>query len=500
MCDNLVEICHIQHGLSVMPMKKKRFSLLVIGTLVALASMHAQDLRFKNGRFKIAQLTDIHWEANSPQNEKNFSILYKVLQEEKPDLAIITGDVVTAQPAQQGWKDIISIFENTQIPFAVTMGNHDYEEWSEDSIYNLLAKSSLFVGEKGPKDLSGTGNYILPIKASDGTNQIKSLLYCLDSHAYPENEQWGHYDWIHLDQVNWYRNESRHFTELAGMPLPSLAFFHIALPEFRELKGKDTTFGVCNEDSGSPRINSGLFSQFLECRDVMGAFVGHDHDIDYIGQYYNVALAYGRVSGLDAYGDLERGIRMISLYEDDFRFDTWITTSKGKEPTYYYPSGITSKMEEEATYMKAKIVNPSKKGISYTYYEGRFKHTDHMKTKGQKTSEGVMPFITIEQAPAKDHFGYDFRGLIQVPATGVYNFSCYSDDGSMLYIDGQLVVDNNGSHSAERNAGRIALDKGFHDIQVLYFEDYMGEELKVFVSSKDIKEQPLPSSWLFVGE
>ena len=476
----------------------KRFFLVGFLAFASLVSMNAQNLRFKNGRFKIAQLTDIHWDAKSPKNEKNFSILYKVLNEEKPDLAIITGDVVTAQPAKQGWKDIISIFEKTQIPFAVTMGNHDYEEWSEDSIYNLLAQCPQFIGEKGPDNLSGTGNYILQVKSSDGSNEIKSLLYCLDSHAYPENEQWGHYDWIHIDQVNWYRNESQHYTKFAGRPLPSLAFFHIALPEFRELKGKDTTFGVCNENSGSPTINSGLFTQFLECKDVMGAFVGHDHDIDYIGQHYNIALAYGRVSGLDAYGDLERGIRIISLYEDDFRFDTWITTSKGKEPTYYYPSGITSKMESEAKYLKAKNVKPSQKGIAYTYYEGPFTHTDHMKTQGKKIEEGILPTISIDQAPAEDHFGYDFKGLINVPAKGIYTFACYSDDGSMLYIDGKLVVDNNGSHSAERNAGRIALEEGLHDIQVLYFEDYMGEELKVFVSSKEVKEQLIPSDWLFV--
>ena len=477
----------------------KRLFIMSFLTLAAFIGMQAQDLRFnKNHRFKIAQLTDIHWEANSPKNAKNFSILYKCLNEEKPDLVMITGDVVTAQPAKKGWEDIISIFEKTKIPFAVTMGNHDYEEWSEDSIYDLLAQCPQFIGEKGPKSLSGTGNFILPVKSSDGSNEIKSLLYCLDSHAYPQDDKWGHYDWIHLDQINWYKTESQHYTRFSGRELPSLAFFHIALPEFRAIKDKETTFGVCNESSGSPRINSGLFAQFLECRDVMGAFVGHDHDIDYIGQHYDIALGYGRVSGLDAYGDLERGIRVINLYEDERRFDSWITTSKGKEPTYYYPSGITSKMEAESEYSKALNVNPSKNGIAYTYYEGPFKHTDHLKSKGKKKGEGVLPSITIDEAPAKDHFGYDFKGLIQVPERGVYNFYCYSDDGSMLFIDGKLVVDNNGSHSAERASGRIALEKGFHDIQVLYFENYMGEELRVLVSSKEVKEQPLPASWLFV--
>ena len=477
-------------------MRKTLLSVFLV--MLAFSSSHAQDLRFKNGRFKIAQLTDIHWDAQSSNNAKNFEILCKVLNEEKPDLAIITGDVVTEQPAKKGWEDIVSIFEKTKIRFAVTMGNHDYEKWSEDSIYDFLAQCPYFIGEKGPKELSGTGNYILPVKASDGSNEIKSLLYCFDSHAYPENDQWGHYDWIHLNQINWYKNESVHYTKFAGKPLPSLAFFHIALPEIREIKGKESTFGNCREGSGAPMINSGLFSQFLVCKDVMGAFFGHDHENDYIGQHYDIALGYGRVSGLDAYGDMERGIRIISLYEDDFKFDTWITTSKGLEPVYYYPSGITSKMEEESQYMKAQKVTPSQQGISYAYYEGEFTHTDHLKSKGKMKDKGVMATISIKDAPAEDHFGYDFKGLINIPEKGVYNFSCFSDDGSLLYIDGKVVVDNNGSHSAERATGRIALDKGYHDIRLIYFEDYMGQELRVLVSSKNIKEQVLPSSWLFI--
>ena len=476
----------------------KKTLLLALFMLTTFSSSFAEDLRFRKGCLKIAQLTDIHWDANSSKNPENFENLFKVLNKEKPDVAILTGDIVTAQPAKKGWSDIVSIFEKTQIPFAVTMGNHDYEEWSEDSIFDFLAKCPLFIGEKGPKELSGTGNYVLPIKASDGSDKIKSLLYCFDSHAYPKNDQWGHYDWIHLDQINWYKNESNYYTQLAGKLLPSLAFFHIALPEMREVKDSETAFGHCNDESGAPQMNSGLFTQFLESNDVMGMFFGHDHDNDYIGQYYNIALAYGRVSGLDAYGNLDRGIRMIYLYEDEFRFDTWITTSKGKEPVYYYPSGINSKIEEESVYLKSKNMEPSRNGIHYKYYEGEFTHTDHLKTKGKMVSEGILPTITIDQANSKDHFGYDFNGMIKIPENGLYNFSCYSDDGSMLYIDGVLVVDNNGSHSAERATGRIALEKGYHDIQLLYFEDYMGQELRILVSSKTLREQPLPSDWLFV--
>ena len=456
------------------------------------------DLRYKDGHFKIAQLTDIHWDSKSSLNQQNRMILSRVLTEEKPDLAIVTGDVVTAQPARKGWEDVVDIFEQTNIPFTVTMGNHDYEEWPEDSIYALLSQCPLFVGEKGPNHLTGTGNHVLQIKASNGSNEIKSLLYLLDSNAYTHDFKLGHYDWIHQDQINWYRNESQHYTKFAGKPLPSLAFFHIALPEYELINNKKTTFGSCNEGSGAPRINSGMFSQFVECQDVMGVFVGHDHDNDYIGQHFDIALAYGRVSGLNAYGSLERGVRLISLYEDEKRFDTWITTSKGKEPVYYYPSGVTTKAEAEADYMKAVQHTPLSNGISYVYYEGSFSSTDQFLKKGKRKDSGTISNFSITHALQDDQFGFDFNGLIQIPERGIYTFGCFSDDGSQLYIDGKLVVDNNGSHSAELKKGTIALEEGFHDIQLLYFEDCMGQELKVTVSSKNVMEQPIPDEWLFV--
>ena len=48
----------------------------------------------------------------------------------------------------------------------------------------------------------------------------------------------------------------------------------------------------------------------------MGVFVGHDHDNNYVGLHKNIALGFGQVTGADAYGELERGGRVIELYEN----------------------------------------------------------------------------------------------------------------------------------------------------------------------------------------
>ena len=85
----------------------------------------------------------------------------------------------------------------------------------------------------------------------------------------------------------------------------------------------------------------------VDKKDVIGVFTGHDHQNDFIGLERKIALGYGRVSGYDAYGALKPGARIIELYEDLFKFDTWIATNEGNCDYFYYPSGLSSKDEEQ---------------------------------------------------------------------------------------------------------------------------------------------------------
>lgn len=93
---------------------------------------------------------------------------------------------------------------------------------------------------------------------------------------------------------------------------------------------------------------------------------------------------------------------------------------------------------------------------------------------------------------------YRFRGILQVPDTGSFQFKTVSDDGSKLFINGALVVDNDGSHGPQTRTGTITLAKGYHAIEVQYFNGAGAGTLGVFWSGPGlVGEVPIDHPRLF---
>jgi hypothetical protein len=67
-------------------------------------------------------------------------------------------------------------------------------------------------------------------------------------------------------------------------------------------------------------------------------------------------------------------------------------------------------------------------------------------------------------------FAIDYRGEFWVEKPGRYTWAVLSDDGSKLYIDGHLVIDNDGLHSAKGLAAFVRLKRGEHRIRLSYFQ------------------------------
>lgn len=472
--------------------------ILLLGACLACTKKPdtAGTFRFRDDHtFKIAQFTDIHWDNNSGNLASTDTTIRFVLSTEKPDLAILTGDIVTSPPAREGWLAIARIFEEEKMPWAVTLGNHDSETGiSRDEIFELISPLPFFAGSKGP-ELTGAGNYAIPLVSSDG-KRTAAVIYCIDSNSSPADRKTGHYDYIHFDQAGWYRETSDKYTaDNNGNPVPSLMFFHIPLHEFREAAANETTVGLKHEGVSGSGINSGLFASLTEKKDVMGVFAGHDHNDDYIGIYHDIALAFGQVTGTDAYGDFGRGARIIELHEGEFSFDTHIRTRSGVSFRYNYPSGLQPG-DTTAEYLPGKERGDLTQGLGYDYYEGRFSSVAEIENS-KVVKSGRLSNISLEPAAVKDSFAIVYHGWLKIPAKAVYRFYTYSDDGSVLLIDGRKIADNDGSHNGRRADGKIGLDKGFHEFRLLYFEDYMGNELDAGISGIGIRETRLPDSLLW---
>jgi predicted alpha-1,2-mannosidase len=165
----------------------------------------------------------------------------------------------------------------------------------------------------------------------------------------------------------------------------------------------------------------------------------------------------------------------------------------------FAPSSTAVYSASKAIFREAAPVRLNKNGVYFKYYEGDFSKTSEIETKGKLIKSGVCdkPELSIAQTP--DHYGFIFSGFISVPEDGVYTFSTKSDDGSVLLMDGQKVVNNDGSHAEISAIGRVALKKGFHPYELLYFESYEGEALSVsWITPGTGKEEIISPKYLFI--
>lgn len=310
--------------------------------LISSASLFAQkpELRFnEQGKFKIVQFTDTHLgtgngasEYRCLQAEKTLARISRVVKQEKPDFIVLTGDIVTGGDASATWSRILDSLASFKTPFCIVYGNHDPErKLTREEMSRPIASTpyslNVLNGEGELADLK------LEVLSSSG-DKPALLLYCMDSHDYSTIKSVKGYGWFTTDQIEWLRNSCNARTEAnGGTPVPSLAFFHICLQEYAQAwnNPKNSRKGKRAEDECPGALNTGMFAAMVESGSVMGTFVGHDHDNDYVVAEKGIALGYGRFSGDDStYNNLRPGARIIVVEEGQRCFESWILEDDGR--------------------------------------------------------------------------------------------------------------------------------------------------------------------------
>lgn len=94
-----------------------------------------------------------------------------------------------------------------------------------------------------------------------------------------------------------------------------------------------------------------------------------------------------------------------------------------------------------------------------------------------------------------EYFAVDISGTFDLSEAGSYRFRLKSDDGSQLFIDNRLVIDNDGIHDAISKRGEVELRSGRHRIRVWYFQGMKYQlALQLFVTPPEGVERLFSTS------
>ena len=310
-----------------------------------------KQLRFnENGKFRILMISDFHagsrrkgFEDGNPYSPKVREAVEALVAECNPDFVMVGGDQCIGHSPEylyNAFTDIMAPVIERGIPWAHVYGNHDREmamtTAQQQTVYEKIPHC---FSERGPADIFGVCNYVVPVYSSDG-KRIAYNMFCLDSNREISDyiQQFGIDSEDNnillpfafgsrsvqampfFQQVMWYYNTSRDMERENKGKIPALMFMHNPCIEFNlifrnpeecDMYGEKREAVCCSE------LNTGLFTACLERGDVTGIFCGHEHMNAYHGKYCGIILGYDSCVGYDmsAHDDV-RGGRVIDISED----------------------------------------------------------------------------------------------------------------------------------------------------------------------------------------
>lgn len=310
-----------------------------------------KQLRFNaDGKFRILMISDFHagsrrkgFEDGNPYSPKVKEAVEALVAETNPDFVMVGGDQCIGKSEEylyHSFCDIMHPVLSRKIPWAHVYGNHDREsEMTTAEQQTVYEKIPHCFSQRGPEDIFGVCNYVIPILSSS-SDKIAYNLFSLDSNREISDyiEQFGIREEDNnillpfafgsrsvqampfFEQVMWYYNTSREMEKQNGAKIPALMFMHNPILEFNLIfrnPEECNMYGEKREAVCCSELNSGLFTACLERGDVKGIFCGHEHMNAYHGTYCGIVLGYDSCVGYDmsAHDDV-RGGRVIDIFED----------------------------------------------------------------------------------------------------------------------------------------------------------------------------------------
>jgi len=266
--------------------------------------------------FKILQLTDLHL-GDIDNLETHFKFMDLTINETKPDLIVVTGDVYTFSSKPTSIK-VMDYFDSHKIPWTFTFGNHDEQafysiEWLTDTL-NKYGSYCYFKDIQGD-NLTGNCNFAINLNKD---NKVHTQIILMDSNRYYFGES-CEYDYIKENQIDWYKELINTTTSENGAVVPSLYFAHIPLPEINDAFEKGTIMGGEKHETPCPPLhNSGFFQVMKDLGSTKAMFYGHDHKNDFTAVYEGIVFSYG-VKSTDRvyYEESKLGGTLITVHDNN---------------------------------------------------------------------------------------------------------------------------------------------------------------------------------------
>jgi hexosaminidase len=187
-----------------------------------------------------------------------------------------------------------------------------------------------------------------------------------------------------------------------------------------------------------------------------------------------------------------------TLYHKAFTLDTTATLKMVSYGAHGRAGNAYTIRYEKQTYLIGVTPANTKPGLACAYYPSHrsYRSVEKFLPADLKTTVRVPSVIIPDMATATDGFGLAFTGYVNVAEKGIYTFYLSSDDGSVLKIGDRLVVNNDGEHGDREIGGQVALDKGWHPINLRYFDGGGGKSLMLLYEGPDITKQAIPATAL----
>jgi hexosaminidase len=167
-----------------------------------------------------------------------------------------------------------------------------------------------------------------------------------------------------------------------------------------------------------------------------------------------------------------------------------VVTPRGRHSIVYTATLLRRSYRDAVSYAE------NRPGLTFTLFDGKFTSTADIDLGPQATT-GITNTFDLKQFGRQVNYAVAFDGYLKVPADGFYKFEVESDDGSVLRIDDEEVVNNDGNHAGQVVAGYIPLRQGFHKMQLKYFQGEGGASLRVGWAFSGQELKPLDGNALY---